>query len=65
MLKGINARHSVRAHKGLPLAENVIKILDKQITVLNGEGKLHIQLIQNEPKAFQENYGKVRKVPKC
>jgi nitroreductase len=47
------------------LAENVVKVLDEQITVLNGEGKLHIQLIQNEPKAFQgtmAKYGKFRNV---
>jgi nitroreductase len=63
--EAIEARHSVRAYKGLPLAENVVKVLDEQITVLNGEGKLHIQLIQNEPKAFQgtmAKYGKFRNV---
>ena len=63
--EAIEARHSVRAYKELPLAEDVVKVLKEQIAVLNHEGNLHIQLILNEPKAFQENYGKVRKVPKC
>ena len=65
MLKGINARHSVRAYKELPLAEDVVKVLEEQITVLNREANLHIQLILNEPKAFQgtmAKYGKFRNV---
>ena len=50
--EAIEARHSVRAYK-------------EQIAVLNLEGKLHIQLIQNEPKAFlgtMAKYGKFRNV---
>ena len=59
--EAIEARHSVRAYKNEPLAEDVVKALEEQITVLNREGKLHMQLILNEPKAFQgtlANYGK-------
>ena len=59
------ARHSVRAYKELPLAEDVVKVLEEQIAVLNREGDLHIQLILNEPKAFQgtmAKYGKFRNV---
>ena len=47
------------------MAENVVKVLEEKIAVLNREGKLHIQLIQNEPKAFQgtmAKYGKFRNV---
>jgi nitroreductase len=47
------------------LAENVVKVLEEKIAVLNREGKLHIQLIQNEPKAFlgtMAKYGKFRNV---
>ena len=51
--EAIEARHSVRAYKELPLAEDVVKALEEQIAVLNREGKLHMQLILNEPKAFQ------------
>lgn len=61
--EAIEARHSVRAYKNQPLAEEVVKVLDEQISVLNHEGNLHIQLICNEPKAFQgtlAKYGKFR-----
>ena len=63
--EAIEARHSVRAYKELPLAEDVVKVLKEQIAILNNEGNLHIQLIQNEPKAFQgtmAKYGKFRNV---
>ena len=63
--EAIEARHSVRAYKEQPLAENVVKVLEEKIAVLNLEGKLHIQLIQNEPKAFlgtMAKYGKFRNV---
>lgn len=65
ILEAIEARHSVRAYKEQPLAENVVRVLEEQIAVLNYEGKLHIQLILNEPKAFQgmlARYGKFRGV---
>ena len=61
--EAIKARHSVRAYKNEPLAEDVVKALEEQIAVLNREGKLHMQLILNEPKAFQgtlPKYGKFR-----
>ena len=63
--EAIEARHSVRAYKEQPLTEDVVKVLDEQITVLNREGNLHIQLILNESKAFQgtmAKYGKFRNV---
>ena len=61
--EAIEARHSVRAYKEQPLTEDVVKVLEEQITILNREGKLHMQLILNEPKAFQgtmAKYGKFR-----
>ena len=61
----IEARHSVRAYKEQPLKEEVVKVLEEQIAVLNRDGNLHIQLIQNETKAFQgtmAKYGKFRNV---
>ena len=63
--EAIGARHSVRAYKELPLAEDVVKVLEEQIALLNREGNLHIQLILNESKAFQgtmAKYGKFRNV---
>ena len=61
--EAIEARHSVRAYKEQPLTEDVVKVLEEQIAILNREGKLHMQLILNEPKAFQgtmAKYGKFR-----
>jgi len=63
--EAIEARHSVRAYKDQPLAEDVVRQLEEQITRLNDENELHIQLIKNEPKAFQgtlARYGKFRGV---
>ena len=61
--EAIEARHSVRAYKDQPLSEEIVDVLEKEIAVLNREGQLHIQLICNEPKAFQgtmAKYGKFR-----
>ena len=55
----------MRAYKEQPLAAEVARALEEQIDLLNREGGLHIQLIQNEPKAFQgtlAKYGKFRNV---
>ncbi len=48
-----------------PLAEDVVKELEEQMANLNQKGNLHIQLVLNEPKAFQgtlAKYGKFRGV---
>ena len=61
--EAIEARHSVRAYKDQPLNEKIVKVLEDEIVKLNVEGQLHIQLICNEPKAFQgtlAKYGKFR-----
>ena len=61
--EAIEARHSVRAYKDQPLSEEVVKVLEEEMVKLNREGQLHIQLILNEPKAFQgtiAKYGKFR-----
>ena len=65
LLEAIEARHSVRAYKNLPLSEDIVKVLEEEIAKLNREGQLHIQLILNEPKAFQgtlAKYGRFRNV---
>ena len=63
--EAIKARHSVRAYKALPLAEDIVKVLEKEIEEQNRQGHLHIQLIKNEPKAFLgklAKYGKFSNV---
>ena len=63
--EAIDARHSVRAYREQPLTEEIVKLLEGKIDQLNREGRLHIQLIQNEPRAFQgtlAKYGKFRGV---
>lgn len=61
--EAIEARHSVRAYKARPLAEDEARRLEEEIAEVNKTGNLHIQLIRNEPKAFQgtlAKYGKFR-----
>ena len=63
--EAIKARHSVRAYKARPLAEEIVKVLEREIEEQNRQGHLHIQLIKNEPKAFQgklAKYGKFSNV---
>ena len=61
--EAIEARHSVRAYKNEPLSEEIVRVLEEQIAICNQKGRLHIQLIMNEPKAFRgtlAKYGKFR-----
>ena len=61
--EAVEARHSVRAYKDQPLTEDVARRLEEEIAVVNQKGNLHVQLIRNEPKAFQgtmAKYGKFR-----
>ena len=65
LLEAISARHSVRAYKEQPLEKEVIEVLEKKIEDLNMVGQFHMQLILNEPRAFQgtlAKYGKFRGV---
>ena len=65
LIEAIQARHSVRAYKEQPLADETVRVLVDKIAELNQEGRLHMQLILNEPKAFQgtlAKYGKFRNV---
>lgn len=65
IIEAISARHSVRAYKEQPLAAEVVRALEDEIARVNREGGLHVQLILNEPKAFQgtmAKYGKFRGV---
>ena len=61
--EAIVARHSVRQYIDKPIEASVVERLNEEIAVCNQEGDLHIQLIINEPKAFQgtmAKYGKFR-----
>ena len=63
--EAIEARHSVRAYTGQPLAADVVEVLEERIKELNEKGHLHMQLIRNETKAFEgklAKYGKFRGV---
>ena len=63
--EAIEARHSVRAYKGEPLAADVVEVLEERIRELNEKGHMHMQLIRNETKAFEgklAKYGKFRGV---
>ena len=63
--EAIMARHSVRAYQEKPLSAEVTDKLQDKIAQLNRDGRLHMQLIMNEPKAFLgtlAKYGKFRGV---
>lgn len=51
----------MRAYREEPLQEETVRLLQEKIAELNSEGRLHIQLVLNEPKAFRgplARYGK-------
>lgn len=62
--EAIKSRHSVRAYKPEPLTDSDSAKMQKKIDEINEISGLHIQLIQNEPKAFKGvfAYGKFRGV---
>lgn len=65
LTEAIEARHSVRTYKEEALAEDVVRLLEEKAAELNRIGRLHIQLVRNEPKAFLSTlarYGRFRGV---
>lgn len=59
--EAVVARHSVRAYESKSIEESAVAALSACIEQCNREGKLHIQLVLNEPKAFDcfmAHYGK-------
>lgn len=61
LLEAIKNRHSVRSYENKPLEPNAKNELTKKINEYNKESGLHIQLICDEPKAFDSfmaHYGK-------
>lgn len=59
--EAMEARHSVRQYKDRPLEAETVSALQAEIDRCNQESGLHIQLVTNEPKAFEgfmARYGK-------
>lgn len=60
-LEAIRARHSVRQYLNKPLKPDELAQLRSEVDACNKESGLHIQLVTNEPKAFEgtmARYGK-------
>lgn len=53
LAEAIEARHSVRRYTGRPLDTDTVNKLRAKISEINSKGKLHAQLVLNEPKAFK------------
>ncbi len=61
LLEAIEQRHSVRSYEDRPLDAETAKSLEGVIRACNAESGLHIQLVQQEPRAFDNlraHYGK-------
>lgn len=61
LAEAMKARHSVRQYQNKPLETETIAALQAEIAACNQESGLHIQLVTNEPKAFDgfmAHYGK-------
>lgn len=52
LLEAIKKRHSVRQYKDKPIEGEVLAELKNEIEICNRESGLNIQLVLNEPKAF-------------
>lgn len=63
--QAIQQRHSVRQYQDKPIPADVVEALQAEIAKGNAEGGLHMQLVLDEPKAFDSflsHYGKFRGV---
>lgn len=61
LFEAVKARHSVRSYTSRPLEPEIIQALQAETDACNREGGLHIQLVTEEPAAFQgflPHYGK-------
>ena len=59
--EAMKERHSVRQYEDRPLEESIIAKLENEIEACNKESGLYIQLVKDEPKAFDSfmaHYGK-------
>lgn len=55
LLEAAKERHAVRNFKDTPIAQDIIEKLQSEITKINSETGLHIQLCLNESEAFHAN----------
>ena len=65
LMEAMRRRHSVRQYTDRPLPPEVLAALMEEVAACNREGGLHIQLVYDEPEAFQgimAHYGKFRGV---
>lgn len=65
LLEAIRRRHSVRQYTDRPIPAEVLAELEAEAAACNREGGLHMQLVSNEPEAFQgimAHYGSFRGV---
>lgn len=61
LMEAIKARHSVRSYSDKPIEPEKIAKLQESIRTANAESGLNIQLVTNEPRAFDSfmaHYGK-------
>lgn len=61
LTEAIKNRHSVRQYEERAVEKEIFNALQTEIEACNKEGNLHIQLVTNEPKAFDSfmaHYGK-------
>ena len=61
LMEAMKARHSVRQYMDKPLEKKAVEEPQAEIDACNQESRLHIQLVRNEPKAFDgfmAHYGK-------
>lgn len=61
LTEAIKNRHSVRQYEERTVEKEILNALQTEIEACNKEGNLHIQLVSNEPKAFDSfmaHYGK-------
>lgn len=57
----MQSRHSVRSYTDKAIEDDKAELIKKEIEKANGEGGLHMQLVLNEPHAFDSfmaRYGK-------
>jgi nitroreductase len=52
LLEAIESRHSVRKYLHKPLEQDIIDQIQAKVDECNTQGRLHIQLVTNETKAF-------------
>ena len=61
LIQAITERHSVRQYLNKPIEGETLAALQKAVADCNAQSGLHIQLVANEPKAFDSflsHYGK-------